>query len=235
MGRFRRTSYVAGVFWQFRYYVFSTALALVFWDTPFIKPFKFFLVLVHEVNHAAAAILTGGEVIEIRTNWDESGHTLAQGGIYPLISAAGYVGSALLGALLIYTGLYPQVQRFVLLGIGGVCLGMTMAYTPLGGLDFLLGIGGGFALCAMAIKSQRLARIGSVWMGVMLCLYSLHEFQTDLWFYTELTDAGLLSAYWGVDPQQWPYLAYLIALIWVLVSLSCMYRAMLALIRKSKP
>lgn len=234
MGIFRRTRYVAGVFWQFRYYVFSTALALVFWDTPFIKPFKFFLVLVHEVNHAAAAILTGGEVIEIRTNWDESGHTLAQGGIYPLISAAGYVGSALLGALLIYTGLYPQVQRFVLLGIGGVCLGMTMAYTPLGGLDFLLGIGGGFALCAMAIKSQRLARIGSVWMGVMLCLYSLHEFQTDLWFYTELTDAGLLSAYWGVDPQQWPYLAYLIALIWVLVSLSCMYRAMLALIRKSK-
>ena len=167
MGIFRRTRYVAGVFWQFRYYVFSTALALVFWDTPFIKPFKFFLVLVHEVNHAAAAILTGGEVIEIRTNWDESGHTLAQGGIYPLISAAGYVGSALLGALLIYTGLYPQVQRFVLLGIGGVCLGMTMAYTPLGGLDFLLGIGGGFALCAMAIKSQRLARIGSVWMGVM--------------------------------------------------------------------
>ena len=69
----------------------------------------------------------------------------------------------------------------------------------------------------------------------MLCLYSLHEFQTDLWSYTELTDAGLLSAYWGVDPQQWPYLAYLIALIWVLVSLSCMYRAMLALIRKSKP
>ena len=50
----------------------------------------------------------------------------------------------------------------------------------------------------------------------------------------ELTDAGLLSAYWGVDPQQWPYLAYLIALSWVLVSLSCMYRAMLALIRKRK-
>lgn len=235
MKLFRRTRYVIGVFWQFRYYVLITTLALMFWDTPFIKPFKFFLVLVHEVNHAVVAILTGGEVIEIRTNWDESGHTLTQGGIYPLISAAGYVGSALLGALLIYTGLYPQAQRFVLLSIGGVCLGMTMAYTPLAGLDFLLGIGGGFVLCAMAIKSQRLARIGSVWMGVMLCLYSLHEFQTDLWLYTELTDAGLLSAHWGVDPQQWPYLAYLIALSWVLVSLSCMYRAMRALIRDSKP
>ena len=64
--------------------------------------------------------------------------------------------------------------------------------------------------------------------GVMLCLYSLYDFRTDLWYYTERTDAGILSAYWGIDPLQVPYLAYLIALIWVLVSLSCMYRAMRA-------
>ena len=234
MGFFRRINYIAGVFWQFRYYVLCTVLALAFWDTALIKPFRFFVVLVHEVNHAAAALLTGGEVVEIRTHWNESGHTLARGGIYPVISAAGYVGSALVGALLIYTGLYPHAQRLVLLLIGAVCMGMTMGYTPLGGLDFFLGIGGGFVLCAMAIKSRQLARVGSVWMGVMLCLYSLYEFRTDLWCFPEMTDAGLLSAYWGLDPMQVPYLAYLIALSWVLVSLSCMYRAMRALVRKSK-
>ena len=80
----------------------------------------------------------------------------------------------------------------------------------------------------MACKSRRLASIGAVWMGVMLCLYSLYDFRTDLWYHPEQTDAGLLSAYWGLDPLQVPYLAYLIALIWVLVSLSCMYRAMRA-------
>mgnify|MGYP001163934473 CR=1 FL=1 len=234
MAFFRRTRYIADIFWQFRYYLLCTGLALAFWDTSLIKPFRFFVVLVHEINHATAAILTGGEVVEIRTHWDESGHTLAQGGIYPIISAAGYVGSALLGALLIYTGLYPQLQRFVLLGIGAVCMGMTMLYTPLGGLDFGLGIGGGLGLCTMAIKSQRMARIGSVWMGVMLSLYSLHDFRTDLWSQTELTDAGLLSDYWGLDPMQTPYLAYLIALSWVLLSLACMYRAMRALVRKKK-
>ena len=207
---------------------------MAFWDTGLIKPFRFFVVLVHEVNHAAAALLSGGEVVEIRTHWNESGHTLARGGIYPLISAAGYVGSALIGSLLIYTGLYPQAQRFVLLCIGAVCMGMTMAYTPLGGVDFFLGIGGGFVLCAMAIKSQRMARVGSVWMGVMLCLYSLFDFRTDLWYHAERTDAGLLSAYWGLDPLQVPYLAYLIALSWVLLSLACMYRAMRALVLKRK-
>lgn len=234
MGFFKRIRYTADIFWQFRYYVLCTGLALAFWDTALIKPFRFFVVLIHEVNHATAALLTGGEVVEIRTHWNESGHTLARGGIYPLISAAGYVGSALMGSLLIYTGLYPQAQRFALCLIGAVCMGMTMLYTPLNGVDFFLGIGGSFALCAMAIKSQRMARVGSVWMGVMLCLYSLYEFRTDLWLYPELTDAGLLSAYWGLDPMQVPYLAYLIALSWVLVSLSCMYRAMRALVRRRR-
>jgi hypothetical protein len=71
-------------------------------------------------------------------------------------------------------------------------------------------------------------------MGVMLCLYSLFDFRTDLWYHAERTDAGLLSAYWGLDPLQVPYLAYLIALSWVLLSLACMYRAMRALVLKRK-
>ena len=56
---FRRIRYIAGVFWQFRYYLLCTGLALTFWDTALIKPFRFFVVLVHEVNHAAAALITG--------------------------------------------------------------------------------------------------------------------------------------------------------------------------------
>ena len=153
---FRRIRYIAEVFWQFRYYLLCTGLALAFWDTALIKPFRFFVVLVHEVNHAAAALITGGEVLEIRTHWNESGHTLTKGGFFPLISAAGYVGSALWGALLMYTSLYPQAQRLVLLCIGAACAGMTLFYTPLeaGGVDFVLGIGGGLVLCLMACKSK---------------------------------------------------------------------------------
>ena len=133
-----------------------------------------------------------------------------------------------------YTSLYPQAQRLVLLCIGAACAVMTLNYTPLaaGGVDFALGIGGGLVLCIMACKSRRMASIGAVWMGVMLCLYSLYDFRTDLWSHPEQTDAGLLSAHWGLDPLQVPYLAYLIALIWVLVSLACMYRAMRAMSRK---
>ena len=77
-----------------------------------------------------------------------------------------------------YTSLYPQAQRLVLLCIGAACAGMTLIYTPLeeGSVDFVLGIGGGLILCIMACKSKRMASIGAVWMGVMLCLYSLYDF-----------------------------------------------------------
>ncbi len=229
MKSLKRVWYVFGVFWNFRYYILCTVVVLALWDTPLIMPFRLFVVMVHEICHAVAALLTGGEVLEMRTNPNESGHTLAQGGIFPLISAAGYVGSALLGALLIYTGTLSQVQRLLLLLIGAVCMGMTMWYTPVGGLDFYLGIFGGLVLVAMAIKSRRAAVAAATWMGVMLCLYSLYDFRTDLWMHAELTDAGLLAQYWGE-----PLLAYPIALSWVLVSLAFMYRAMRSLIRKRR-
>ena len=229
MKSFKRIVYVWRIFWRFRYYLLCTIVAYAFWDTPLILPFRLFVVLVHEIFHAGTALITGGQVLEMRTNLNESGHTLAQGGFFPLISAAGYVGSALLGSLLIYTGTLPQVQRLLLLLIGGVCMGMTIWYTPVGGVDFYLGIFGGLILAAMAIKSQRAAVAAATWIGVMLCLYSLYDFYTDLWRHAELTDAGILARYWGA-----PLLAYPIALSWVLLALGFMYRAMRALVRKKK-
>jgi len=225
----KRIVYVGRIFWRFRYYLLCTIVAYAFWNTPLILPFRLFVVLVHEIFHAGTALITGGQVLEMRTNLNESGHTLAQGGFFPLISAAGYVGSALLGSLLIYTGTLPQVQRLLLLLIGMVCMGMTIWYTPVGGGDFYLGIFGGLILAAMAIKSQRAAVAAATWIGVMLCLYSLYDFYTDLWCHAELTDAGILARYWGA-----PLLAYPIALSWVLLSLGFMYRAMRALVRKKK-
>ena len=218
----------ASLLWRFRYHLLCTVIAVALWDTSFIYPFRLFMVVVHEVCHAAAAMATGGEVLEMKTQWDESGHTLTRGGLFPIISAAGYVGSAVLGALLIYTGKFPRPQRLVLAIIGTATMGMTMWYTPLGGMDSYLGIFGGLLLLCMAIKSQRASRAAATWLGIMLCLYSLHDFRTDLWLYPEMTDAGILARNWGL-----PILAYPIALTWVSLSLALMYRALRAVVKDS--
>ena len=224
----KRIRYILGVFWHFRLYLLSVVLVLILWDTIWLKPFRIFVVIVHEICHATAALLTGGTVLEMRTNPDESGHTLTQGGFFPIISAAGYVGSALIGALLIYTGSLPQIQRLALLLFGLGCSGMTFRYTPWGGLDFILGVVGGLILVGLALRSERAGVAGAVWMGVMLCLYSLYDFRTDLWYYPEHTDAGILAAYWGLP------LTHVIAISWALFSVAVMYRAMRSLIRHQK-
>ena len=225
-GWWARLCHGARVVWRFRYHLLCAAVALGLWESALIKPFRVFVVMVHEVCHAAAALLTGGEVIEMRTAWNESGHTISSGGIVPIICSAGYLGSALLGALLIWSGALPQLQRISLLVVGATTMGMTMSYTPVGEGDFYLGIFGGVALMALAMHSRRTGEAGSVWLGVMLCIYSLFDFLTDLWSYAEFTDAGILARHWGI-----PWLAYPIAITWSVVSIWVMIRAMSALVR----
>ena len=205
------------------------ALALALWDTPLVKPFKFFMVMIHELCHAAAALVSGGEVTEIRTHWNESGHTMSRGGIIPLISSAGYVGAAILGSITIYVGSWAVVQRILLGVIGSAAVWMTFLYTPVMAVDFVFGILSGFILILIAAQMPRVAKWTATWLGVMLCLYSLHDFRTDLWMDTANTDAGILARHWGI-----PVLAYPIAFIWAVVSFLAMFLAMRGVDRRGR-
>lgn len=216
-------------FKQFWPAIACAIVALAFWDTPYVKPFKVFVVLIHEMCHAAATLVTGGEVVEVRVNWDESGHARSRGGIFPIIASAGYVGSAFLGAFFIYVSLWPLMQRILLAVTGCLAIAMAVSYIPPGSIDFLFGVASGFLLLASAVVLPGVARWVATGVGVMLCLYSLHDFRTDLWQYTERTDAGILARHWDA-----PILAYPIALIWALISVYAMYRSMRSVVRRGR-
>lgn len=216
-------------FKQFWPHLLSAGIALGAWDTPIIKPFRVFMVLVHEMGHAGSAILTGGEVTEMRTHWNESGHTLTRGGITTVISSAGYVGSAFLGAFLIYMGSWPVWQRVLLGGVGVFTFHMSVLYTPTQTFDFAFGVLCGAALLLIAIRFRRFAFAVATWLGVMLCLYSLYDFRTDLWTDPGGTDAGILAGYWGLLS-----LAYPIAFLWSAASLFLMFWALRSVDQRSR-
>ena len=201
-------------------------IALALWDTPFVKPFRVFVVWIHEMGHASMAIATGGEVEELRVRWNESGHVISRGGIFPIISSAGYVGSAFLGALLIYTGRWLGLQRILLGLIGGLQIGMAVLYTPFWAFDFYFGVLCGLLLILITILFDRLSHILATWIGIVLCLYSLYDFRTDLWMQTERTDAGILARHFGIE-----ILAYPIAFVWAAISIYVMFKAMRGLIQ----
>jgi hypothetical protein len=79
----------------------------------------------------------------------------------------------------------------------------------------------------VAVRSERLTRWIAAWLGVMLCLYSLYDFRTDLWMQPEQTDAGILARHWGIQ-----MLTYPIAFVWVILSVLAMVLAMRSVVRR---
>ena len=93
--------------------------AIVYWVLYSYVPYGMFLLLpvnlfvtfLHEFGHASFALITGGDVHEVYIQANGAGYAVTAGGWRPLILMGGYIGSALLGNLLLYVGLYkPKIS-----------------------------------------------------------------------------------------------------------------------------
>lgn len=80
-------------------------VTLALWALPWLRPLglplEYLNTIFHELCHAFATVLTGGGVAVIFVFADGSGVTETYGGIGPVISTAGYVGTALIGSALV--------------------------------------------------------------------------------------------------------------------------------------
>lgn len=96
----------------FSFSLISLLIVIFFWDFTFVYPLKFFVTSIHESFHGLLTIFTGGEIKSIRLNIDGSGSLSRYGGIDLFISPAGYIGTALVGALFILASrkrLYSEI------------------------------------------------------------------------------------------------------------------------------
>ena len=75
---------------------------LILWNTILLKPMKLIAVFVHEMSHAIACWITGGEVKEIEVYTNEGGVTKYVGGCRILIIPAGSYYIVVLFFLLYY-------------------------------------------------------------------------------------------------------------------------------------
>ena len=69
-----------------------------------LYPVVLMVTFLHEFGHALGALLTGGNVLELVINTDGSGYTKSQGGSAAIILMGGYLGSAILGNIMLYIG-----------------------------------------------------------------------------------------------------------------------------------
>ena len=118
----RRLKLLAGVG------AFYIALWLL-WYTPVIFPLKIFVVLLHEISHALAALASGGAVERIVLDMNQGGATYVLGGNSFLVLSAGYLGSLLWGLLLIeLAGARTRYARWAVGVLGGFVLLVAALY-----------------------------------------------------------------------------------------------------------
>ena len=111
------------------------------WSTPVMVPLKIVVVLLHELSHGLAAVLTGGSIEQITISPEQGGQALTRGGSRFVTLTAGYLGSLLLGMALLFAALRSVADRAVVAGLGvGLLVVSALYLRDLFALLFCIGL-----------------------------------------------------------------------------------------------
>jgi hypothetical protein len=207
---------------------------LWFWDMPSLAPLRLLVVLVHETGHALATLLFGGRVEQILVGADESGQCLSSvpAGLLPQIAvySAGYLGSAVSGALQLILAFRFRMHRAVLYAMGGWVTVMGLVYAGNAfTLAYCLGMGAVLLVLARTLRPGGVKAVVTV-IAVFTGLYALFDLRDDLWLAGSggPSDAMLLAARTHVPAFIW-------SLLWSAVSVVVLVLAAMFSLRRTEP
>ncbi|GEM_PF-120026 len=198
------------------------ALAYFLWDTPLLYPLKLFVVILHEMSHGIAALMTGGRILEIQIDPRIGGlcrYAKPQGFAGDMfVASAGYLGSMFWGALILIVAARTRYDRYVLLLIGLVVFILTIFYVrePFGivfCLIFSVVMFGAFKFLPDWFNDYLLKFI-----GLSSCLYAIVDIKEDLIDRSGIgSDADAIANLMGL-----PSLSIAIGVMWIILSLVIM-------------
>jgi hypothetical protein len=186
-------------------------------------PFELFVTYIHEICHGLAALLTGGRFVQFTVAPNGSGQALTAGGWRWAISSAGYVGSALIGGLLLIVAASRGSAQGVLFWLG-VLLGIACLIWARNLFGFGVGL-----LMAAALMAAGL-RLGVDWSGLLLLFLAVQAtlgaldslfglIQLSTFHRGVLTDAQIMAHSTGVPAVVW-------SILWSGLSLTILWQAL---------
>lgn len=123
---------------------------------PFVNlallPLDYLYTYFHELGHVFAAVLLGAKVHFVKVFADGSGVTVSSGAVPIVVAPAGYVGAAIMSALLILAGKTPKKARTAI-SIMIFVLGFSLLALVRG--DIVGVIAGIFWLVAMILIAKK--------------------------------------------------------------------------------
>jgi hypothetical protein len=193
-----------------------------FWGSLWVWPFKMLVVTFHELSHAAAAILSGGEVLSMGISPNEAGFTKTRGGIPWVILNAGYLGSLAWGAGLLYASKSPERARTT-----ATLLAALLAFVTIWFMRPIFSFGtlfSGFVVLGLLVTGRLASGEAAAFslraIGVFSVLYAFFDIQSDVLHRgpTGTTDATMLADLTGVPAMAWGvgWLALGVVVLWVM-------------------
>ena len=184
------------------------------WDTPVVYPLKIFVVLLHEVSHALAAVATGGALERIVLDPNQGGATYTLGGSRFVTLSAGYLGSLAWGAAMTEAARARRIPSHLVNGfVGGLVVVLTVLYVR-STFGIAFGIAFGVGLMAVAGKLSAVANRGLLLtLGLTSSLYAILDIKSDILDRPLLrSDAFMLAELTGVHTMVWGVLWIVLAL-----------------------
>ncbi|MBS8225419.1 M50 family metallopeptidase [Vannielia litorea] len=195
-------------------------LVLVFalWHTPVVYPLRILVVFLHELSHGLAALATGGSIVDIALDPREGGHAITRGGSRFLTLSAGYLGSLVLGALILLTALRSSADRAAL-ALCGIALLLIAAFWVRNGFGLLFCVAAGAVMLAAArYLPHQAADLTLRVIGLTSLIYVPYDIFDDTIRRSELrSDARMLAEEFGGATIMWGGLWLLLSLgvIWL--------------------
>ncbi|WP_107845082.1 M50 family metallopeptidase [Litoreibacter ponti] len=189
-----------------------TTLIFALWQTPVMVPLKIVVVLLHELSHGAAAILTGGTIEQISVSPQQGGFARTRGGSGFFISTAGYLGSLVLGVGLLIAALKSTADRVVMMAVGAIFVLVAALYMrDLFAFGFTAGMGAVLLASGFFLPHQ-FCDLGLRVIGLTSMIYVPYDIFDDTIRRASLrSDARILAEEVGGSTILW-------GVIWLLIS-----------------
>ena len=94
-------------------------------------PLRLFVTMIHELGHGLSAILTGGEFLRFEVSKRGAGLAYTRGGSRFVVIQAGYLGTAIFGAILLYLANRSKRPGPIAVGVGLFIGVLTLLFSGL--------------------------------------------------------------------------------------------------------
>jgi hypothetical protein len=190
--------------------------SLILWDSSIIYPIKIFVVLLHEISHAIAAIVSGGSVESISLDLNLAGNTVTKGGNQILIALSGYLGSLIFGLLIFVSAGSKNIRKWTTTILAIIFLLVAVNFLQ-GGLNIFLTL-----IIALLFyflprfANENLLKFFLLFIGLTSCFYIIADIKQDLLTTTlRETDTQIIEYLTGIPALAVGFFLFLLSILLV--------------------